>query len=354
MITNRHYLGLFAAIILLIAACNSDYLDKMPEADGLDFDKVFKDSTNYRDYCNYLVVNPLFLHLQNGVKPYGNWDDISDNSLSTATFAGVPSVQAAKGDFYAMRGNGDACQANNATWEQIWKNIRVANTGLRNIGYYPGGEPSKRKILGLCYFYRAYLYMELTRRWGGMPYFYAPLRDASANMDFPRLSMQETYLLAAKDCDSAALYLRDVISQDEFQNPTRVGALALKSRILLYAASELARTEVHPTNPKKDLWARAAIVADSALVAAEDAKNDAGLNVYGLVEWGTTENGDDGYYYLFKERRQDLFLKEVLHGRRQSIDWTSDAYTNTVRPPGQLAGKYGASLPKKGNFQVCL
>ena len=342
MATNRKYNILITAAILLITACNSSYLDKMQEAEGLDFDTVFKDSTNYRDFCNYLVVNPLFLHLQNGTKPLGNWDDISDNSMSTATFAGVPSVQAAKGDFYALRSNNDACQSSNTTWGQIWKNIRIANTGLRNIEHFPGCEASKNKILGMCYFYRAYSYMELTRRWGGMPYLYAPLTDATGNMDFPRLSMQETYRQAAIDCDSAAMYLKDVIPVNEFQNPTRVGALALKSRVLLYAASEQARSE--PGGEGLNLWEDAALAADEALRAAEDARDDVGDPVYGLAEWGNALNGDDGYYFLFKENQYTIFTKEVLHGRRAQIAWGSDAYTNTIRPPGSLGGKYGVAV----------
>lgn len=339
MMKNRIYKMLMVAWTILIAACNSDYLDKMPEAEGLDFDTVFKDSTNYRDFVNYLVVNPLFLHLQNGVKPLGNWDDISDNSLSTATFAGVPSVQAAMGDFYRMRSNGDACQTNNDTWGQLWKNIRIANTGLQNIGYYPGCEASKEKILGTCFFYRAYSYMELVRRWGGMPYLYEPLPDATANLDFPRLSMQETYLLAVADCDSAAKYLRKVIPPEEFQHPTGVGALALKSRILLYAASDLARLEDHPTNPRRNLWERAAMTADSALVIAEDAGHS-------LVAWGAALNGDNGYYFLFKDNQYTEYTKEILHGRRAQIAWGADAYTNCIRPPTASfpGGKYGVAV----------
>ena len=333
---NRKYLAAIAVFMALSVACNSNYLDKMPEAEGYTFETVFKDSTNYRDFVNYLIVNPAFLPLQNGTKPFGNLDDISDNSISGPTFTTTPSVQAARGDFYIMRTNTDAVQSNNDTWAQIWKNIRVANTGIRNIEYYPGSEFSKAKILGMCYFFRAFYYMELTRRWGGMPYLYAPL-DADADFDLPRLSMQETYKLAAIDCDSAAMYLRNVIPPSEFQNPSRVGALALKSRCLLYAASDQARTENHVSNPKENLWEAAAIAADEALKVAEE-------NGYGLVPYGNSLNGDDGYYYLFKDNQYETYMKEILHGRRAEIAWGSDAYINTCRPPGPLGGKYGIGV----------
>jgi hypothetical protein len=177
--------------------------------------------------------------------------------------------------------------------------------------------------------------MDLTRRWGGMPYLYAPM-SADGNMDLVRLSMQETYELAAKDCDSAAMFLRNVIPNIEFQYPTRIAALAMKSRLLLYAASTQARTEDHPTNPHENLWEQAALAANEALKEAEAAG-------YRLVEWGAELNGDEGYYYIFKDNNYVEYPKEVLFGRRAQIGWTADSYTQCIRPPGQLGGTTGAA-----------
>lgn len=321
----KNYLITILILITALGLESCDYLDKSPEASGLTFETVYGDSLNYSRYCAYLVMNPFYLPIENGVNPIGSHDcGITDNSISCATFSGVPSVQAVMGDFYAMRTNGAAVWCNNATWSQMWKHLRVANTGIRNISYYPGSVASRNKILGLCYFYRAWTYSELCRRWGGMPYLYAPI-EADAQMDLVRLSMQETFERASVDCDSAAMYLQDVIPASEFPYPTRVAALALKSRILLFAASDLARTE---TPNGKNLWEAAAMAADDCLRAAE-------ANNYALVEW-------TNYYYMFKDVKEEFYLKEVLLGRRQSMPWGADGYTQMAgRPPGQLSGKYG-------------
>ena len=79
----------------LFSACN--YLDRTPEADGLSFDDVFKDSTNYRNYCEYLLLIPLIKYQQDGSRPFGTYDDITDNSLCTVTF-GCASNFALAGD----------------------------------------------------------------------------------------------------------------------------------------------------------------------------------------------------------------------------------------------------------------
>ena len=311
-------------LFFYLASC--DYLDKAPEAAGLDFEKVFGDSANYQRYCEMLVMRPFFLHLENGVSPLGSHDcGISDNSISSVTYTGCPSVRASNGDYYALRSNGDAVWCNNTTWAEIWSHVRVANTGIRNISYYTGGETSKKQILGMCYFYRAWSYAELCRRWGGMPYLYAPL-SADVEMDLPRLTMQDTYKRAALDCDSAAMYLENVIPPTEFPHPTRVAALALKSRILLYSASDFARYE---TDSGENLWESAALAANECIRIAE-------ASGYGLVEWENFNN-------VIKDIKEEYYLKEVLLGRRQNHNWGSDAYTqNSGRPPGQLAGKYGA------------
>lgn len=321
----KKYLIMILIVVGALGLKSCDYLDKAPEASGLTFETVFGDSLNYSRYCEYLVMNPFYLPVENGVNPIGSHDcGISDNSISCATFTGVPSVQAVMGDFYSMRTNGAAVWCNNTTWAEIWKHIRIANTGIRYISHYPGSQASKNKILGMCYFYRAWSYSELCRRWGGMPYLYAPL-EADAQMDLPRLAMQETYEKAAIDCDSAAMYLSNNIPASEFPHPSRIAALGMKSRILLYAASELARTE---TANGKNLWEAAANAADECL-------KDAEASGYSLVEW-------TNYYYMFKDVKEEFYLKEVLLGRRQSLPWGADGYTQMAgRPPGQLSGKYG-------------
>lgn len=321
---KKTYRYLLAALLpaALLASC--DYLDRTPEADGMSFEDVFCDSTNYRDYCEYLVLTPMVKYLENGSTPNGTFDDITDNSISTVTFT-CASNFALAGDYYSMRTNGGCPMCNNEAWEEMWRHVRVANTGLRNIGFYPGSEASRNKILGLCYFYRGFAYMELCRRWGGMPYFYAPLDLSAPSLDFARLDMRTTYELAAKDLDSAAMYLQDRIPDNEWQHPTRVAALAMRSRCLLYAASWQATNEGGKSRP--DLWAEAAAAADEALKAAEG-------NGYGLASM-------EEYHYIFKDDRSDVYTREVLFGRRAQINWGSDAYLMTIRPPGQLGGKYG-------------
>jgi starch-binding outer membrane protein, SusD/RagB family len=317
------YIWLLAVIGgTLMPACESTYLDKMEETDGFTSESVFGDSINFRDFVDNLILLPTVRRFVAGNSPLGDFDDITDNSISGPTFSGVPSVQAAAGDYYTLRTNGDALMSNNATWDRLWSKVRIANMGLNHIDMYPGSEATKNQIIGQCLYFRADSYLELVRRWGGMPYLYEPL-DASAEMDLVRLGYQETLLKIAEDFAEAATYLPATVPPNEFQYPTSVAALGLKSRTLLYASSAFARMDAGSV----DLWEAAALAADEAIRAAEDAG-------YELVPMSD-------YYYLFKEDREEIFMKEILFGRRYRHNWGSNSYQNRYRPAGQLSGNYG-------------
>ncbi|MFV0378650.1 MAG: RagB/SusD family nutrient uptake outer membrane protein [Mangrovibacterium sp.] len=316
-------------LVVFFSSCDSNYLDKMEESEGYDFADVFQDSTNFKNFNDKLVVTPMLKRHRNDVRPLGDFDDVSDNSISGANWTGVPSVQAAAGDFYPMRTNGNAVMCNNDTWGTIWNQIRVANLCIRNIDYYPGSMSTRNVILGTSYFFRGYGYFELVRRWGGMPYFYRPI-SADENMDVPRLPYQETMLLAAADLDSAAMYLKPVIPESDWGRPTQVAALAYKAKALVYAASEFATMQ---SGAKTDLWDDAALAADEVIKIAED-------NGYGLASM-------DKYYYIFKENEEEVYTKEILYGRRYDHTWASNSYKQRYRPPGQLSGQYATAPNQK-------
>ena len=310
---------------MLITSCESDYLDKMEESEGYDFESVFQDSVNFKNFNDKLIVTPMLKRHHDNAIPNGDFDDVSDNSVSGPDWTGVPSVQAAAGDFYPMRSNGSASMCNNSTWGTIWNQIRIANICIQNIEFYPGSMSSRDVILGTSYFFRGYGYFELVRRWGGMPYFYYPI-SADEDMDVPRLSYQETMLLAAADLDSAAMYLKPVIAESDWGRPTLVAALAYKAKALVYAASEFATMQL---GAQTDLWDDAALASDQAIKVAED-------NGYGLVPM-------DKYYYIFKENEEEVYTKEILYGRRYDHTWGSNSYKRRYRPPGQLSGQYATS-----------
>lgn len=317
-----------AAISVSLSGC--DYLDKREETEGMTTEEVFGNAINYENYVEWMIQNPLIRYLQDESRPQGSWDDVSDNSMSTMT-TGNPSLWSAQGDYLTMMTNARATICNEDTWGRMWQHVRIANMGISHIDMYPGDQAGREKILGICYFYRAFAYFELCRRWGGMPYMTEPVEDLSQNLDMARDDMRTTYLKVADDFEEASKYLKPTLEPTEWQHPTSVAALAMKSRALLYAASPQA-TEENGVS-RENLWEAAADAAMEAIKMAED-------NGYALADGAN-------YYDIFKGQNTDVYTKEVLFGRRAHIQWGAMAYTHCMRPPGKLNGKNGVAANQK-------
>jgi hypothetical protein len=88
-------------------------------------------------------------------------------------------------------------------------------------------------------FLRAYFYFELIKRYGGVPLltnFYSIDDDFSG---IPRNSLADCITFIVNECDITSKVLPVRYAAGELGRVTSIAALALKSRVLLYAASEL-------------------------------------------------------------------------------------------------------------------
>lgn len=97
-------------------------------------------------------------------------------------------------------------------------------------------------------FLRAYFYFELIKRYGGVPLLKEAVGLETDFTTIKRNSLQECIDFITIECDSAAPQLPPYIdlpiydATDVGRRATKFAALALKSRVLLYAASDLFNT----------------------------------------------------------------------------------------------------------------
>jgi len=152
-----------------------------------------------------------------------------------------------------------------------------------------------------AHFLRAYFNFELLKRYGPIPIIKSTLDINKDYSDTPRPTMKEVVEFIANDCDMAADSLeltpwRNM--NDAFGRATKGAALALKSRLLLYAASPLYVDfgDIDEANKPSDatLWK----------AAADAAKAVINLNQYELAP---------AYDDLFKN---DFQNKEYIFVRR--------------------------------------
>lgn len=218
--------------VLVMAGCDiNDSLNKQP-LDTVSEENVWKDPALTEAYVNqlYSSMGPGF-----GETMMSSHVDESHFIHGRGTITVVQS-NISPSDMGTYTDN----ELSHTTWPSIYGSIRSANIFFNNIEEADIEAPLKERLTGEVYFLRAWNYYMLFRQWGGVPIIdeVFGLEETDA-MQVPRNSLEETVNKIVSDIDEAASRLPLSYSGSNVGRATRGAALALKSRVLLYAASDL-------------------------------------------------------------------------------------------------------------------
>ncbi len=161
-------------------------------------------------------------------------------------------------------GSNGTTNANTTIWAQYYRGIRKANqlivsTNNINSDYYkldPSVSGQANYVTQIntikrwtyeARFLRAYFYFELVKRYGGVPLLNQSLPITADISQVKRNSLSDCINFISSECDSASVQLPpypalSAYSATDLGRATKYAALALKSRVLLYAASDLFNT----------------------------------------------------------------------------------------------------------------
>lgn len=180
---------------------------------------------------------------------------------------------------YNVSPNGANSQFNK--WGFAYSKIRDINNFLIKIQLTDFDSELVNHLEGEMRFIRAYLYSELLWRYGGIPIITNVFALDDNFSDVKRETYDNTVDFIVKELNDVAILLRSKAESDKGRVNIDV-ALALKSRVLLYAASPLN----NPNNDKAK-WQKAAEAAEVL------------LNKYSLFE---------DYQYLFLEDNDEIIF----------------------------------------------
>jgi hypothetical protein len=124
------------------------------------------------------------------------------------------------------------------SWQNMYTRIRACNLAIENLKKattFPAATVTR--LTGEAKFMRAYFYHQLVRYFGGVPIVDKSFSLADTEFLSKRNTMKECIDFIVKDCDEAAIALNGLSLAAG--RATRPAAMALKSRILIYAASDL-------------------------------------------------------------------------------------------------------------------
>lgn len=172
-------------------------------------------------------------------------------------------------------------------WAKYYAAIRQTNIFIDNIDRVPlKGKVSNGNTNNMVWkaeakFLRAMFYFELVKRYGGVPLLGDKVFQLNDNLNIPRNSFADCIQYISDECDAIKDSLRsDPIDPASIERPTKGAALALKARVLLYAASPLYNGgNVSSSN---NLTGYTDYSADRWNLAAQAAKAVMDLNVFAL------------------------------------------------------------------------
>lgn len=235
---------------LLFSSCtNEDILDKTETGD-LTLNIVYSDITKADGVLNDLYNRVRNVHTPN-INNYGAFSAGAYLDCGTA-YGHAQMGWSSAIPFFGGGWNSSNCWFNSGVniidgriYPVNYASIRAANLFLENIEKVPfdpeygyGTDEQKQKI-GEAKFLLAWYYHELISFYGGVPLVKSSLNTDSEELLAPRNTYDECVDYITGLCDQAAAVLPQQWPANQLGRATKGAALALKARVLLYAASPL-------------------------------------------------------------------------------------------------------------------
>ncbi|MBP1667189.1 MAG: RagB/SusD family nutrient uptake outer membrane protein, partial [Bacteroidetes bacterium] len=278
-------------LLLVVSASCESYLDKAPEATITERDAY----GNFRSFQGF--IEELYSCVPDPNK-CGAWNQylFADEVLYNGIYAFDQGNYWSQGSYqYGTSVNTDNNSRTKRLWPLAWYGIRKANLALAKLPLLVDATQEEKDLIrGQALFFRGWLYFELMKWWGGLPYIdtvLSPLED----LRIPRLTYKETALKAAADFRAAADLLPvhwDSIAAGQAtlgNNNDRINkmfALGYLGKDLLYAASPM-MNEASGGSATFD----AGLCKQAAAAFAEAIKLNDRTTIYKMQTWSTwTDN----------------------------------------------------------------
>ncbi|MDP4809663.1 MAG: RagB/SusD family nutrient uptake outer membrane protein [Saprospiraceae bacterium] len=218
---------IFGLLSLVVFGCNDDFVNTKP-LDQLGESTVWTDASLAEAF-----VSEIYAGFGNG-----GFDEQMNASLTDETIFTHPGRNITT--ITESRSNPANPGWINGTlsWGNMYLRIRACNLALSNLEAPKFTNPVLvDRMKGEVKFLRAYYYHQLIRYFGGVPIIDKPFTLNDSDFLSPRNTWEECVNFIVKNCDEAAALLdgKSMVAG----RANKAAALALKARVLIYAASDL-------------------------------------------------------------------------------------------------------------------
>lgn len=231
------YRIIFTAFVLsTFAACN-EQLD-LPSDGRITMDEVFNDYNRTRGYLNscYGYCPAPYMDRASLTDEAEDADDITANSRYSNWY---------EGNVTAINFGSNSTDGN--PWGHLYEGIRKCNVFIENMktATVYASEEVKAGWVAQAQTLRALYYLQLIKRYGGVPIIDKPFEVGADFSAVARSTFAEVVDFIVKDCDEALAVPNTqdgfhwAVYDNQFGIMTRAAAYAIKSEAVTYAASEL-------------------------------------------------------------------------------------------------------------------
>jgi len=211
------------ALSAVLSACNKDFLNTIP-LDKPPADVVWGDPN-----LSEAFVTDIYNVYHDGILNQESMDCISDNALYSFSRADIMESNVSP--------SSPGWVNNTYEWGEMYLRIRATNLALEKLSAVTFDPILKDRLKGESYFLRAHCYNQLLRYYGGIPIIKSTYSLSSTDFSKARGSYADCVAFIVSDLDSATLLLTGKTLG--LGRATSDAAMALKSRVLIYAASDL-------------------------------------------------------------------------------------------------------------------
>lgn len=328
----------FGLVILSITSCKKDGFLGQTTTSNLTKPTVFADSTNTVAFLSNIYSNVgfsfnpgRFLYGPPLAQTTNGGIDAASDEAEVYTSSGSTALAFESGTINAAVVTDDA-------YKNSYINIRAVNQLLANLPKTPVKVFTKTQMRAEAHFLRAWYYAILLKHYGGVHIVRDSIYNYNQAIPAKRNTYAETVNYILADCDTAALDLPVVQTGLNYGRASKGACLALKSRVLLYAASPLFNGQSIGDGKTKELVGYASYDKERWKLAEDAAIAVISTGAYKLY----TDNGTAagyGFQHLFTLPFNTEYIFQLM--RPSNAD-----FEGLWQPPSRT-GKNGA-LPLQG------
>lgn len=220
------YFLALAAAVTLPWSCNEDFLNTEP------LDRISSEATWADGPLSEAFIYNVYSFLGYGGFEEQGLSALTDEAMFTHSGRNINTFNDGSEDPTNL-----AWMSGTYEWSNMYLAIRQANIAIDRLptSTFPDDQLRDR-LLGEAYFLRAYYYHQLVRFYGGVPLIDRPY-GLDEDYNIARNTWEECIDFIVNDLDEAARLLSG--KPETPGRASELAAMALKSRVLLYAASDL-------------------------------------------------------------------------------------------------------------------